>query len=322
MVNATTSKPNPLSGHDDASWMVLLITLAILGGFQWADPFHIAPDGILMPAMFILSLALAAAFYRRRRSDRKIVAMCVGLQQMTLFSAAGAILSYMVAAQGGAFWDARIAGWDHALGLDWIAYLDWLNRHALFAGLLKLAYMTIIPQMAMLIIVLGLGDRLAALRTAILGAMIAGLTVILLSGVMPAVAAYAHFGLHPADYPNLRPAASLVHMRDLLALRSGELRVLSIDKLEGIITFPSYHAALAIVFGWGFLKAPQAPARWAGVGFAALTLAATPIDGGHYFSDVLAGCAIAALSLLSARRLIYLRLWSGAWTQGARPLPA
>ena len=42
------------------------------------------------------------------------------------------------------------------------------------------------------------------------------------------------------------------------------------------------------------------------------TLAATPVDGGHYFVDVLAGIAIAAASLAAASRLVFVRL----------PLPA
>jgi len=301
---------------------MLLITFVIASGFQWRDPFAIAPRGILAPALFTLFLMGVAAFYGACRPDRKIVAMCVGLQQMTVFSAIGAILSYMAAARGGAFWDARISGWDQALGLDWRTYLAWVDQHALLAVPLKLAYVTIIPQMALLIVILGLGDRLTELRTAILGAMIAGLAVILLSGAMPAVAAYAYYGLHPADYPNLHPAAPLSHMNDMMSLRAGTLRTLSLDRMEGIITFPSYHAALAVVFGWGFLKAPQMPIRWLGTGFAALTLAATPIDGGHYFSDVLAGCAIACLSLLIARRAICLRLLPGTRMANPPALPA
>jgi len=314
--------PSGHDGHDDAGWMALLVTLIVALGFQFADPFQIPLRGVAGPALFILILGAAAAFYRQRRSDGNIVSMCVGLQQMTLFSAIGAILSYMVAARGGPYWDVRIAGWDQALGLDWRAYLRWMDRHAFLGGPLKFAYATIIPQMALLIIVLGLANRLAALRTAILAAMIAGLAVILLSGAMPAVAAYAHFGLRPADYPHLQPAAALIHMNDLAALRAGTLHVLSLDRMEGIITFPSYHAALATVFGWGFLKAPQLWIRATGTGLALLTLAATPIDGGHYFSDVLAGCAIACASLLIARRAIHLRLLPG--TRGKMPasLPA
>lgn len=322
MVNDISGKRGVQPDRDDASWAMLFITFVIASGFQLRAPFIIAPQGILVPAFFTLFLASVAAFYRARRADRKIVAMCVGLQQMTLFSAFGAILSYMIAARGGAFWDARISGWDRALGLDWRAYLAWVDQHALIAGPLKLAYTTIIPQMALLIVILGLGDRLTALRTAVLGAIIAGLTVILLSGAMPAVAAYAYFGLHPADYPNLRPAAAFAHINDIMNLRAGTLRTLSLDRMEGIITFPSYHAALAVIFGWGFLKAPQRPIRWIGAGFAALTLAATPIDGGHYFSDVLAGCTIACLSLLIARRAIYLRLLPGKRTANMPALPA
>jgi membrane-associated phospholipid phosphatase len=44
--------------------------------------------------------------------------------------------------------------------------------------------------------------------------------------------------------------------------------------------------------------------RWLGAGVNSLMLAATPIDGSHYFVDVLAGIGIAALSLAAARALV------------------
>ena len=71
--------------------------------------------------------------------------------------------------------------------------------------------------------------------------------------------------------------------------------------MEGIITFPSYHAALAIVLGWALWQV--AWLRWPGVVVNGLVVAATPIDGGHYFVDVFAGAVIAALAIAAARSL-------------------
>jgi membrane-associated phospholipid phosphatase len=44
--------------------------------------------------------------------------------------------------------------------------------------------------------------------------------------------------------------------------------------------------------------------RWLGGTVNAMMLAATPIDGSHYFVDVVAGVAIAMLALLMARAIV------------------
>jgi hypothetical protein len=289
--------------------MVLLTALITLG-FEIAMPFQLTLRGMVQPLAFVLLLGGLSAFYRRCRPNERISAMLTAMQQVALFSAVGVVLSYMVAARAGPFWDASFAAWDRALGLDWLGWLGWLDAHPLVALSLKLAYISLIPQMVAIIVLLGLTGSFAALRITVLAAMIAGLTTILLSGLAPGLTTYAHFGLSPGDYPHLTPAAPFSHVADLTALRAGTLRILVVDQLQGIITFPSYHGALAVVFGWGFSRAPFAWLRWPGMLLAGMTLAATPVDGGHYFVDVMAGALIAAASLWIASRSVHLRLWT------------
>lgn len=298
-------------------WAVLLATLALVGCFQIGDPFRMSPQGIIPPAGLALLLCAIATYYRNARPDPRIVAMTIGLAQMILFSALGAVLSYMVAARGGPLWDDRITRWDSALGLDWLSSLRWMDQHARVAPLLKFAYLALMPQMAAMIVALALYGRLATLRVALLAAMMAGLIAILLSGMMPAVGPYAHFGVRPDDFSHIAPAVPYAHMEHLTGLRDGTLRTLSIATMQGIISFPSYHAALAAVFGWGFSRVPGQWIRWPGKMMAALTLAATPIDGGHYFSDVIAGCLIATFSLWAAHRATRQRLAGNAPTAKA-----
>jgi len=56
---------------------------------------------------------------------------------------------------------------------------------------------------------------------------------------------------------------------------------------------------LAIVLAWAFWSVPVA--RWIGLLINAMMLAATPISGGHYFVDILAGILIAALAISLSR---------------------
>jgi hypothetical protein len=303
----------------DSAWAVLLLSTLLVLALQIGQPFALTLRGLALPLTCVVGLGALAAFYRHLRPDVRLCAMLTALQQMVLFSMIGAFLSYMVAARGGPYWDADFAAWDGALGLDWMSWLRWLDMRPWLAMPLRLAYASLMPQMAALIVILGLTGAIADLRTTILAAMIAGLCAVIVSGFVPAQAAYSYLNLSPADYPNLRPAAAFAHVADLEALRAGTLRSLSVSELEGIITFPSYHGALAIVFGWGFWRVPLRAVRWAGVLLASMTLIATPVDGGHYFVDVLAGAVIALASLWLARRAVR---WRAALPAPAAQRPA
>ena len=70
---------------------------------------------------------------------------------------------------------------------------------------------------------------------------------------------------------------------------------------EGIITFPSLHAALAVIVIAALW--PIAILRWVFLALNTAMLAATPIDGSHYFVDVLAGIALAALAVMAAQAI-------------------
>jgi len=292
----------PLSatqGGDDAAWLLVASLLVPISALELYDPFRLQWHGLALPAAFIAVLATAAFVYRHRRPDENIVAMVVALQQLVLFTCLGILLSYMVAARGGPFWDADFQRWDSTLGLDWRAYLDLVNARPLLGRVFSLAYQSLMPQMIAVILALGFSGRLLQLRMVAIAAILSGTATILISGLAPAMGNFVFLGLGPQDYPNLHPGAAFVHVGDLTALRAGTLRSVSLNEMQGIITFPSYHAALATVFAWGFWRSP-ALVRWPGLIVAALTLLSTPIDGGHYFVDILAGMILAALALAAA----------------------
>jgi len=112
---------------------------------------------------------------------------------------------------------------------------------------------------------------------------------------------YQQIGLDPAALSNIEPRAYLDQVRDLDPVRDGTLRHLDLFTLAGIVTFPSFHAASVVLYVWALW-----PVRWmrpiALVANAAM-LASTPIDGGHYFVDLIAGVAVAGAAIFAARWL-------------------
>jgi len=59
----------------------------------------------------------------------------------------------------------------------------------------------------------------------------------------------------------------------------------------GIVTFPSYHATLPIILAWA--QRDVARLRIIAPVWAVVTILATPVFGGHYGVDVLAGIGLA-----------------------------
>lgn len=257
---------------------------------------------LLVPLVAALVLAFVAHVYRERRAEHKIADGLDCSAQMIGFFAVGALFSYLLASLGFPLQDSVLYDVDRALGLDWMAYLKAVNQRPLLGLLFQLAYDSFIPQVLILIVTLSFTGRGSAARVMILAMILAGLVTILISGFFPAMAMFVHLNLTPADFPHLSPSAAFVHVHDMQALRAGAPFDLDLSKAQGIITFPSYHAALGLLMLLGGLAHPVL--RWPVVALNLTMIAATPIDGGHYFVDVGAGLIIAGACYLLAHRLL------------------
>lgn len=301
---------------DAAAWAAIAVLAAMVAALEGLAPLPIAPAGLIPLAVACLALTTVARFYRDRPDRAHFATMCRSLMQVLLFSAIGIVLSYLVARAGRPLWDAQLAAADRALGFDWLATLRWLDRRPLPTAILHVAYGSLIPQIVVLVCALGFLRREAALRTVMLGAILTGGVSIVVSGLMPALSYPALLDVSGANFRHVNPWGGTVHLADVAALRGGTMARLDLAAMQGIITFPSYHAGLSAVTLWGFLATGR---RWLAVPggiLATLTIVATPVDGGHYLVDVLAGLAIAAACLWIARRAIR---WQPGWALRASP---
>lgn len=314
----TMRLPTTTSHANAASWSVIGgLALACLL-LSHALGFSVALARAALPALGVAVLTGALAI-GRMRADTRLVAGATAFLQMTLFTILGVVLAYLLAALGGPSWDEWLAVADARLGLDWPAILAVADRLPvpilLVAGL---AYHSLVVQMVGCIVVLAATARLERLRTAVAAAIVAGAVTILLSGLLPAVGNL----FDPAHYRTLWPSVAWQDRDLVLGLRDGAVRELDLSHMTGIVSFPSYHAALPVILFWGLY--PVTPLRVPAAIWAGLTIVATPLFGGHYGVDVLAGLLLAVLALAVARRLaakapdLSGMRWPG---RHARPMP-
>ena len=272
-----------------------------LPGLAWQGSFTLARDTAGGPLLGMAVLA-GVAIVGRRTGRPRLAAAGTAFLQLTLFTALGVMLSYTVAAQGGAFWDLRLARWDAALGFDWASIRTAVDGSAALVWLLGIAYHGLVPQMIVIVVALSYVARFDTLRVTVAAAILSGLATILLSALMPAAGNL----FDPARFQHLWTPVALAQAPLIAGLRDGSMRVLDLGALQGIITFPSYHAALAAIFIYAFRRVPtlSVPGRlWAG-----LTILATPLGGGHYATDVIAGLALALVAVPAATILVRVRI--------------
>lgn len=236
----------------------------------------------------------ASAFYGISRRSRRLSEMGYYGALWIGFSALGAILTYLAAYIPGPLYDAQFAELDGAIGFSWPVWFELTRASIGLDTLLLLAYHSLFVQILGSIIVFAHTERTSRNRELFWTAVIALVITSAVSNVFPAAGTFYHFNIE------LARAIHLPHLLDLLA---GTQAVFSFNDMQGIVTFPSYHAALAIIFIYVH--------RGHRVLFPAITalnvlmLLSTPSHGGHYLADVIAGCIVA---------LVAIALWRYAMT--------
>jgi uncharacterized membrane protein YwaF len=210
-------------------------------------------------------------------------------------------LSYIATSASLPLMDAHLLAVDRALGWDFRAYLSFINDRSWLLSALALAYRTIGSPILIIVFILPLAGHYRRAGEFVTAFTVALLATTLISTLVPATGAYDTIGILPSDYPNVVSPAYHDGKIKMLALRDGSLRELDFLHLGGVITFPSFHAAAAILYAWSFWEF-----RWLrplNLLVNGAMICATPAGGGHYFIDVLAGIVVASASIYVAHRI-------------------
>jgi hypothetical protein len=284
---------------DRLIWALVALTAACVLAAPYVSRFRIAWDTFLGPGIACAILIAGGFVYRHWRKDARLASGLTSTAHVIAFAAVGAPLSYLAAALGAELplHDRVFDAIDRALGLDWKALLAAMNAAPLLYAPLRVSYLSLTLQMTTVVLCLAYTGRLVWLRVYTLAFIFAALICIAISAALPAAGVWPYYGLTAADSPVVLPAVS-TSWPVFYGLRDGSFRDLVAVGSEGIITFPSLHAALAVVLIAGLWPVPKL--RWAILTLNLLMLAGTPIDGSHYFADVFAGIALAALSIYAS----------------------
>jgi hypothetical protein len=299
-----------LSGEVDAAWRFFLFNWIVIGVMAAAlalalvsSDFSIDLAGLAISVGYVgcyAGFAHANANSPRRR-DPQVMFVLAGIAQIVLITAIMTPLTYVAAAANLPMQDGSLLAVDKMLRFDWAGYVRFVDGRPVLAALLNYGYTMIRWPIFAIPVMLAAKGCYRRIEEFTFAFGVALMVTTIVSALVPAIGVYQEIGIDPGGLNNIEPQAYLDQLRDLPPTRDGTLRHLELLGLGGIVTFPSFHAASAILYSWALW--PVKWARPAVIALNGLMLAATPVNGGHYFIDIVAGVAIAAAAIAAARRV-------------------
>lgn len=285
------SKLHHLSLWSVVLWLSLVNTLwALLAGFS-VVPASLA-DGVI-----ISGLVMSPLLHGKARAKPRLREALLTIGGLLAFSPACVMLSYLILAMPFSLVDEQLAAIDAALGFHWAEVAQWVRAHGWLDELFWWAYRSAFLQITVLVIVLAATGRYRQLREFSAFFVCGGILSAGCSALAPA------FGPWHAAPASLFDVNMMSHFAQL---RSGELRVIDLAAMQGLVSIPSFHTmgAVFIVYAMRGLRG------WAPL-YAVLNLlmiASTPTEGGHYLADVLAGGFLAFAMIAFSRSKFFSRL--------------
>ncbi|MFX1802761.1 phosphatase PAP2 family protein [Paraburkholderia sp. A1RO-5] len=207
------------------------------------------------------------------------------------FMAATSVLSYLCVSINEPLVDSNLVRFDRALGFDWPGVYLWVKSHPHQQQILALAYESGLVQLLAVPTILGLSGRREDLSEFFLLLMLFAILLLITSTPFPATSAFVHFKV--AD-PNTVSTVS-----DFAILRDGTMRLFDLRNMQGLVSMPSFHTMLAVLFMYALRRI-----HWLfglAIVLNATMIVSTPTQGGHYLVDVIAGLVLSVLTIQSVR---------------------
>jgi hypothetical protein len=270
---------------------------SVMGLFAVFDAIGLKAEGIRLVSHDFLSniltitiLLTISVIYTYFRPSARIAEMTHMGAVFLCFAAVSATCSYLVAGWGRPLVDSYLAGADHALGLDWLAGYKWVAARPLIKKALFAAYGSLIPQIIFLLLFLNFRGRCARSWEMIWLFMVSCTICLVFSGLWPAAGAFGYYHVEQDSS----------YLRVFTALHNGTLKVIGDSRVEGIIQFPSFHMALAILLTYVARGMPILFITLLELNI--LVTISTPPIGGHHFADLWGGVILAFMTIMLVRK--------------------
>lgn len=281
------------------------LTFVLPHQIAYAELWPLAQGCLILALGWVSLLGIARQVRARWPRGAAVIgglgALCEGVVLVIVMNAGMRILDYLSKGTSLPLADDWLARADGALGFDWLAYFDFVRSHPALHRPMVVAYFELNTAIAILILGLAVTGQHRRVR-AFAEAAILCLALGLVGGALfPAIGAAAHWIPDHADpqrHAGFAQMPGVVFVEPILALRQLDRPMLvGTAKLMGLVSMPSVHTALGVLM---IGVARRTWLFWPTLAYGAVMVAATPIWGGHYLFDLIAGAtmAVGALALI------------------------
>jgi hypothetical protein len=289
----------PVSRRYLIGWITVAVVVVIDILWLRASGHSVRSEGlsaVFKAASIMLGLAIGLEVLARipRYSQatstfryRQVSVTSAWLTMLLCFSAATCVLSYLCVAVDAPLIDDSLLRFDSALGFNWLAVYHWVHSHPDLQWALQLAYESGALQMIAVPIFLGLSGRSKELGDFVLIIMATSILMLIVSTPFPSSSAFLHFGITDAN------TVSVVSQFEIL--RNGTMRIFDLQHAQGLVSMPSFHVALAVVFCYVLRHVRRLFPFTVLLNVAMIV--STPTQGAHYLADVFGGLLLACVTI-------------------------
>lgn len=276
------------------AWFFLLFIATINLGWIMIQGYQI--ENFQFAAFCLAILFYFSGRFLYSRKFLKIGSLLHGYGFMMIAWPVMRLFNHLVMTINFSFTDQLLDNADRLLGLSWLGYVRWIDRHPQLLRLMMIAYknLTLVSLLATAYIVFGYGrERLFEfIRLVFITAIICSS----IGSLFPSNGTMHFYELPQNMFKFVSVKSGTYHVAFLEKLRSIEGYTFDMLNLPGLTAFPSYHTAVGIAIiiccrGFGILS-------FFAFFYSILMIMATPLFGGHYFVDLIAGAMITVFTWL------------------------
>ena len=273
---------------------VVVLALAKSVPVAWGDYALIAVGAVLL-------LVLGQAYRCSGRSERiGRTAIAVGL--LLMFPGWITVLNYLLLPYPGTPIDETLARIDALVGYDYPSWVAWMGQYPWLNHAALVAYNSSLPQLAVLVVVLGFAGTERRLSTFLLLLLVTSLMTLTVWLALPTNGVGSVRPIPAEIEAAVRPLVTTDYAMELVRMATEGADRIAPDAIKGLISFPSYHTVMALACVWAAW--PFRWLRWPVLALNAMVLYGTVGHGGHHLIDLPAGALTFWLGLAMARRLL------------------
>lgn len=274
-----------------ADGLMITRTAAVLDWAGYATFLSIGTATVLLGIGYRLS---------RRSEEIALAAVAAGL--FILFTIVCSLFNYLLLPVGESRLDPVLIAIDGRLGYSWPAIVAAVAEFPVFGAVLRNVYFSSLPQLIVVVLLLGFGGRRDALYRFLLTGVFGALIAIAIWAAMPSFGPAVYYPVADETVRTLGMVVGPAYGAELARIATEGPQVLSPADALGLIAFPSFHTVMACMALWF-----TAPFRRLFPVFLVVNLLMVPailVHGGHHLVDLFAGIAVFALALALAGRVV------------------